>query len=129
MVLARVLENARHGPWGCFHRHTPQLVQAVRLASVSKLWREAAVTATQTVFKTGTLCLSSRAHTQPRHLSCLLAELVRGCRACLEFPMPAQGSVPAFLDSFRVSTLDAHAPDTASESVSVTLSSCTSFAP
>ena len=100
-VWALALEHVLHEPGRSrFHqplgRASATLALAIRLASVCKLWRCAAVQATQRVLQPD---LNPCAGMEPRFLSPLLADLVAGRRTLsMACPLQAAPRAPAWIE-------------------------------
>ena len=103
--------------------HSPALRVAMTLASVSRLWREAAVQAVQLRLGGGVSFLNSSL--QPEQLSPLLARFLHACpHMHLERPLLSAPEAARFLDAAAPQMLYASGPFSASAAVSEVLARC-----
>ena len=108
-----------------FRRASPRLTRAVQLATVSRLWRQAAVLAAADMHDLDTLCFD--ADLEAQELSPLLADLARGRHLVMRVPLLTMHTMPSFLDRARPRLLTAQGPEDASAAVAALLSGCTSL--
>ena len=138
-VLARAFGHLllqTHGnSWEVFGQATAWLAQAVRLATVSRHWRQAVIIAAQDMPDPRHHLFKPTSRTPAHYLSPLLAQLVHGRDVHLDHPLLAAPTVASFLNLARTSTLQASVyqprappdPETTRALLGNTFSRCTSL--
>ena len=107
---------------GCFGKASAVLRQALQLAATCRLWRQAAIQATQAL---GLMVVPGSA-VPPQYLSPLLGDLVTGCNLQLTGPILLATYLSRFLDLARPTGLSVTGADLCSKRAVVSLASATS---